>query len=112
MDSVREGHASANLYLTSTASKAFDKVDFSVTLRKLKQLGISGKLGRWLQAFLTGRTQTVIVNGAASRPGNAMSGVPQGSVIGPLLFIHWTTAVACPDRKHIFKCGFFICIQF
>ena len=79
-------------------AKAFNKVDFSVTLRKLKQLGISGTLGRWLQAFLTGRTRTVIVNSAASRPYNAISSVPQGSVIGPLMFRHWTTAVSCPDR--------------
>ena len=68
-------------------SKAFDKVDHLITLKKLKALGISGKLGRWLQSFLTDRTQTVLVNGARSRSGHVKSGVPQGSVIGPLLFL-------------------------
>ena len=68
-------------------SKAFDKVDHLITLKKLKALGISGKLGRWLQSFLTDRTQTVLVNGARSRSCHVKSGVPQGSVIGPLLFL-------------------------
>ena len=44
-------------------AKAFDKVDYLVTMKKLKGMGISGKLGRWLHAFLTNRKQAVVVNG-------------------------------------------------
>ena len=44
-------------------AKAFDKLDFNITLAKLKALGIDGKIGIWLHSFLTGRHQTVIVNG-------------------------------------------------
>ena len=68
-------------------AKAFDKCDIGILLHKLKSIGISGKIGRWLHAFLTDRKQTVIVNGKQSKLSVVFSGVPQGTVLGPLMFL-------------------------
>ena len=68
-------------------SKAFDKVDHNILLTKLRALGVEGKLLSWIESFLKNRKQVVVVDGASSEPVQTMSGVPQGSVLGPLLFI-------------------------
>ena len=66
-------------------SKAFDKVDHGVLLHKLRQLGVCGKVGTWLAKFLSNRYQIVAYDEVKSSKAEVISGVPQGTVLGPLL---------------------------
>jgi hypothetical protein len=68
-------------------AKAFDTVSHSILLYKLYQLGITGKLLSWIKCFLTKRSQVVKVGSHESTSEFVSSGVPQGSVLGPLLFL-------------------------
>lgn len=83
---ILEKNASADvIYLDFRA--AFDKVDHGILLHKVRLLGISGGLGVWPHLFLMDREQLVAAGGAVSAPTSVDGGVPQGTVLGPLLFL-------------------------
>jgi hypothetical protein len=68
-------------------AKAFDSVPHRLLIHKLKSFGISGRLLAWFNSYLTNRKQKVTVEGEESEICDVLSGVPQGSILGPLLFL-------------------------
>ena len=81
-------------------SKAFDKVGHTRLTNKLQHYGISGRTLTWIHQFLTGRRQRVVLDGETSDQVPVTSGVPQGSVLGPILYTLYTTPLANIIKNH------------
>jgi hypothetical protein len=81
-------------------SAAFDLVDHRLLIDKLFQLGVSGSALTWFKTYLNGRFQSVVINEDVSPAKSLISGVPQGSVLGPILFVVYLFGIGEIFKKY------------
>jgi hypothetical protein len=96
-----ESHQDLTDVLIMDFSKSFDKVSHCPLVHKLDHYGIRGKTNTWIQNFLSDRSQAVVVDGEKSSYIDVDSGLPQGSVQGPSLFLFYINDIPCSLKSTV-----------
>ena len=104
IESLSNGDDMDAIYLDY--AKAFDKVDHQLLLSKLQLYGFHSKINRWIESFLTNRSQQVIVDGHMYITAPIISGVPQGTVLGPILFLIFINDIASCVPHSTLRCTY------
>ena len=92
-----DGCATGVIFIDS--KKAFDTVNHGILINKLKCYGLGGRELLWFKSYLTNRVQTVNVNSTLSDFQPINTGIPQGSILGPLLFIIFVKCLPCAKSE-------------
>ena len=102
---VAADNGQSSILVLLDLSAAFDTIDHSILLDRLSQtFGLSGTVLEWFESYLTGRTQCVNINGEMSSVFKLSFGVPQGSVLGPVLYTMYTKPVSSIINAHGLSC--------
>ncbi len=104
---IAKADSKSSVLILLDLSTAFDTVNHQILLSTLSSLDITGIPFRWFESYLTGRSFRVAWGGEVSKAHQLVTGVPQGSVLGPLLFSTYTTSLAPIIQAHGFPYHFY-----